>query len=142
MKNTFITNNETAFLKKIKEAIQNCISFSFSVSFIKYAGLVLIEREIVEALERGVQGRIITSTYQNFTDIPSLNKFLDWSKKYPNFHCHLDFQCFGENGFHSKGYIFEYDDSYEIIVGSTKITRFALQRNVEWNIALYSKEKY
>lgn len=142
MKNTFITNNETAFLKKIKESLQNCISFSFSVSFIKYAGLVLIEREIEEALERGVQGRIITSTYQNFTDIPSLNKFLDWSKKYSNFHCHLDFQCFGENGFHSKGYIFEYGNSYEIIVGSTNITRFALLRNVEWNIALHSKEKY
>ena len=47
--------------------------------------------------------------------------------------------CFGENGFHSKGYLFEYDDSIEIIVGSSNITRFALLKNIEWNISLISK---
>ena len=142
MSEKFITNySKITFLSQLKESLKKCISFSFSVSFIKNAGLLLIEREIEEALERGVVGRIITSTYQNFTDIPSLNKFIEWSKKYPNFECHLDFQCFGENGFHSKGYIFEFDDAYEIIVGSTNITRFALLKNIEWNISLISKER-
>lgn len=46
--------------------------------------------------------------------------------KYPNFKCHIDYNCFGENGFHSKGYLFEYDSSYEFVVGSSNITRFAL----------------
>ena len=141
MDNRFITNNNTEFLSKIKESLQKCKSFSFSVSFIKHAGLLLLEREIEEALDRGVEGKLITSTYQNFTDIPALNKFMEWSKKYSNFQCHLDFGCFGENGFHSKGYIFEHENSYEIIVGSTNITRYALLKNVEWNISILSKEK-
>ncbi len=141
MKDVFLTNyTEESFLNKIKFGFKKCISFSISVSFIKKAGLVLFERELEEALARGVKGKIITSTYQNFTDITSLRIFNEWKKKYDNFDCHLDFNCFGDNGFHSKGYLFEYNDSIEIIVGSSNITRFALLKNVEWNISLLSKE--
>lgn len=142
-KNDFLTNySDNKFIDELKIAFSNCISFSLSVSFIKKAGLILIEKEIEEALKRGVNGRIITSTYQNFTDIPSLELFLNWMNKYPNFKCHLDLECFGDNGFHSKGYIFEYNDSYEFIVGSTNITRFALLKNIEWNVSIYSKDEF
>ncbi len=140
-KDTFLTNySDLSFLEKIKKSLKACRSFRFSVSFIKKAGLVLIERELEDALQRGAQGKIITSTYQNFTDIPSLQTILEWTRKYQNFDCHLDFECFGENGFHSKGYLFEYEDEVEIIVGSSNITRFALLKNIEWNISLISKE--
>ena len=142
MQNLFLTNyTDKTFLDKIKESFNKCNTFSLSVSFIKKAGLVLIEREIEEALERGVIGKIITSTYQNFTDIASLNTFIKWMNKYPNFTCHIDFNSFGDDGFHSKGYLFEYNDSYEFIVGSSNITRFALLKNIEWNVSLISKEE-
>lgn len=141
MKNIFLTNyTDLSFLDKIKECFKKCESFTLSVSFIKKAGLILFEREIEEALERGAKGRIITSTYQNFTDIVSLRKLNEWQNKYNNFECHLDFNCFGDNGFHSKGYLFEYGDSIEIIIGSSNITRFALLKNIEWNISLISKD--
>lgn len=143
MKDVFLTNySDIKFLDKLKESISKCNSFEFSVSFIKSAGLVLIEKEIEEALSRGVSGKIITSTYQNFTDIGSLRTFYEWMKKYPNFSCHLDFNCFGDNGYHSKGYLFEYDNEFEFIVGSSNITRFALLKNIEWNVSLISKEKF
>ena len=140
MKDEFLSNINTSFLNKIKDNLKKCDAFSFSVSFIKKAGLVLLEREIEEALERGVKGRIITSTYQNFTDIGSLEQFYAWQKEYDNFECHLDYECFGDNGFHTKGYLFEYDDSIEFIVGSSNITRFALLKNFEWNVSLVSKD--
>lgn len=141
MKDLFLTNySDLSFLDRIKDCFKKCNSFTLSVSFIKKAGLVLFQREIEKALERGAKGRIITSTYQNFTDIASLKEFLAWQNKYDNFECHLDMNCFGENGFHSKGYLFEYDDSIEIIVGSSNITRFALLKNIEWNISLISKK--
>ena len=140
MKDLFLTNySDLSFLDRIKDCFKKCNSFTLSVSFIKKAGLILFQREIEEALERGAKGRIITSTYQNFTDVASLKDFLAWQNKYDNFECHLDMNCFGENGFHSKGYLFEYDDSIEIIVGSSNITRFALLKNIEWNISLISK---
>lgn len=140
MKDEFLSNVNTSFLNKIKSNLKKCKLFSFSVSFIKKAGLVLLEREIEEALDRGAKGRIITSTYQNFTDIGSLEQFYTWQKEYDNFECHLDYECFGDNGFHTKGYLFEYDDSIEFIVGSSNITRFALLKNFEWNVSLISKD--
>lgn len=140
MRDEFLSNVNTSFLNRIKNNLKKCKSFSFSVSFIKKTGLFLLEREIEEALERGVNGRLITSTYQNFTDIGSLEQFYTWQKEYNNFECHLDYECFGENGFHTKGYLFEYDDSLEFIVGSSNITRFALLKNVEWNVSLISKD--
>lgn len=137
MHDIFLTNQrDYNFLEFLKNEIKACDKFYFSVSFIKSAGLKLIERELVDALERGVEGRLITSTYQNFTDIPSLKTFLEWSRKYPNFKVHLDYKCFAESGFHSKGYLFEKVSGNTIFIGSSNITRFALLKNIEWNVML------
>jgi len=144
MIDNFLTNrSDEPFLTKIKEALKKCTSFKFSVSFIKKAGLILFQKDIEEALERGARGQIITSSYQNFTDISSLETFNSWQEKYKgSFSCHFDFDCFGEAGFHSKGYIFENKDSYELIVGSSNITRFALLNNIEWDVSLFSKDSF
>lgn len=138
MKDILITNNtEIKFLDKIKDSFKHCKMCYISVSFIKKAGLSLFEKELEECLKRGAIVNFITSTYQNFTDIPSLNKFLLWQKEYKNFECHLDYKCFGDSGFHTKGYIFVYDDVTEVIIGSTNITRYAILKNIEWNVSLY-----
>lgn len=142
MKNQFLTNStETTFLDKIKENLRKCKAFNFSVSFIKKAGLVLLLKDIEAALERGCIGRIITTTYQNFTDIESLKGFYGLMGKHPNFECHLDYDCFRDAeyltcGYHSKGYLFEFDNQYELIVGSSNITRYALLKNVEWDLSI------
>lgn len=139
MNSKFYTNySEETFISKIEHSLEKCESFLFSVSFIKKAGLTFLEKHIEQALKRGVRGRIITSTYQNFTDIPSLNVFLSWQKLYPNFECHLEYESFKDCGFHSKGYIFDYKENSELVVGSTNITRFALLKNIEWNLSYES----
>ncbi|MGM9813906.1 MAG: DEAD/DEAH box helicase family protein, partial [Candidatus Enteromonas sp.] len=137
MKELFLTNySSERFVDRLKSCFARCSSFALTVSFIKEAGMKLIEREMEEALARGAKGKLITSTYQNFTDIPSLRKFLDWQVRYPGFSCHLDDGCFSDNGYHSKGYLFEIGDEIEFLVGSTNITRFALLKNIEWNVSL------
>ena len=136
MTSQFISNfTDQTFLNKIKDSLSKCKEFTFSVSFIKKAGLILLQSDIEKALKRGAKGRIITSTYQNFTDLDSLKTFLSFQNEYSNFECHLEFESFKERGFHSKGYIFEYDDNSEIVIGSSNITRFALIKNVEWNLS-------
>ena len=57
------------FLDKTKDNLRRCKSFAFSVSLIKKLGLVLLFGDLEAAVERGAQGRMITSIYQNFTDI-------------------------------------------------------------------------
>lgn len=146
MTNQFLTNyTEVTFLDKIKDSLHRCKSFAFSVSFIKKAGLVLLFKDIEAAIERGAQGRIITSTYQNFTDIESIKSFFALQCKHSNFECHLDYECFHDNhystlGYHSKGYLFEFDDCYEVIIGSSNITRYALLKNIEWDVVVRENE--
>ncbi len=142
MESKFLTNyTETTFLSAIQENLRRCKSFDFSVSFIKKAGLVLLAKDIKAAVERGAKGRVITSTYQNFTDVESLNFFLGLAQC-PNFQCHLDDECFVDEksfstkGFHSKGYVFEMEDCVEIIIGSSNITRYALLKNIEWDLVI------
>ncbi len=144
MPNQFLTNyTEQTFLEKIKDSLRHCTAFHFSVSFIKKAGLVLLFKDIEAAVERGALGRVITSTYQNFTDIESLKSFFALQSRCSNFSCHLDYECFHDSGYmtlgyHSKGYVFEYDNRCEVIVGSSNITRYALLKNVEWDVAVSS----
>lgn len=142
MESLFLTNySDLSFLDKIKQSLRMCKSFCFSVSFIKRAGLVLLSADIKAAIERGVKGKLITTTYQNFTDIESLKFFLSLAN-HPNFECHLDFDCFYDEknytkfGFHSKGYIFDYGEESELIIGSSNITRYALLKNIEWDMML------
>lgn len=145
MPNLFLSNNsKITFLDAIKDAFNKCNAFYISVSFIKKAGLILILNDIKSALKRGAKGKLITSTYQNFTDASSLSEFFDLSLQFPNFECHLDFNSFGDSGFHTKGFIFEFDHYHEIIIGSSNITRFALLKNIEWNasVSLHEKNEY
>lgn len=140
MNDLFLTNyTDITFLDKIKDSLKKCVSFCFTVSFIKMRGLQLLARDIEEALDRGVSGKIITSTYQNFTDIASLKYLLKLTTTYTNFSCHIDYNCFLDNGYHTKGYLFSYKDSYEAVIGSSNITYFALLKNMEWNLALSSR---
>ena len=137
----FYTNeSRIRFIDKIISNLKACTAFDFSVSFIKKAGLVLLMKPIEEALKRGVKGRLLTSTYQNFTDIPSLEVFLRWQNEFPNFECHLEHESYGDDGFHTKGYIFRFGDHAEVVIGSSNITRFALLKNKEWDMSALTNE--
>ncbi len=103
--------------------------------------MVLLYKDIEAAVERGCRGRIITSTYQNFTDIESLKSFYTLMGRCPNFQCHLDYESFRDTGYatlgyHSKGYLFEFDDHRELVIGSSNITRYALLKNIEWDVSV------
>ena len=143
MTNAFYTNyTDLKFIDKLKKNIDTCKAFYFSVSFIKKPGLRLIAPNIEAALSRGAKGQLITSTYQNFTDIDSLTWFYDMQTRYPEtFTCRLDRECFHDIhgntvGFHSKGYLFEFNDYNELLVGSSNITVYALLKNVEWDVSI------
>ncbi len=147
METGFYTNySDVKFIDKLKECLDLCRAFYFSVSFIKKPGLRLLASNIEAAVARGAKGKIITSTYQNFTDVDSLMFFLDLQNRYPDrFSCRLDRNCFhdaGGNvvGFHSKGYLFEFADHNELLVGSSNITVYALLKNVEWDVSVIGEE--
>lgn len=143
MNSGFYSNeSEIKFIDHLKRNLDLCCSFCFSVSFIKRPGLKLLAPNIEAALARGASGKLITSTYQNFTDIDSLQYFLRLQTDYPDrFACRLDRECFQDLsgntvGFHSKGYLFQFDNHQELLVGSSNITVYALLKNVEWDVSV------
>lgn len=147
MPSSFYSNySETKFIDKLKTCLDHCQAFYFSVSFIRKPGLRLLIPNIEAAIARGATGRIITSTYQNFTDIDTLDYFYDLALHYPShFECRLDRECFRDNdnfpvGFHAKGYLFEFSDHSELLVGSSNITVYALLKNVEWDVSVIGEE--
>ena len=57
MSTSFYTNSsEVTFINKLRESIELCSVFRFSVNFIKKPGLKLIAPSIKAALERGAHG--------------------------------------------------------------------------------------
>lgn len=130
-----ITNsNNTNLLNELTQSIKECVSFYFSVAFINYSGLQLLLDSFKEAELNKKKGRIITSTYLNFTEAKALNKIKEFNN--------IDLKVFvtdKEIGFHTKVYIFEYEDFYKVIIGSSNITQSALKSNIEWNLETISK---
>lgn len=82
--------------------------------------------------EKGVTGRILTSTYLYFNQ-PKVFKEL---MKLTN----IEVRLTNLKGFHSKGYIFKQKTHYSLIVGSSNLTAHALKVNYEWNVKLTSHE--
>ncbi|MGC4379363.1 DEAD/DEAH box helicase [Fictibacillus sp. Mic-4] len=131
-----IVNSEKGnLLKELIKSMNECQRFYFSVAFINFSGLQLLLDPLKEVEDKGVEGKIITSTYLNFTDVKALEKI----KQFKN----IDLKVFvtdKEIGFHTKAYIFEYKDSYKVIIGSSNITQSALKSNIEWNVEIITKE--
>lgn len=115
--------------------MQECKRFYLSVAFINFSGLQLLLDSLKDAEKNSIKGKIITSTYLNFTDVRSLEKIREFKN--------IDMKVFitdKEIGFHTKVYIFEYDDYYKVIIGSSNITQSALKSNIEWNVEVIQRE--
>ena len=135
--NSFITNNESSnFYNHITKLLLDSKSFIFNVAFINFSGVQLL-LDIFSKLEnKNIRGKILTSTYLNFTEVKALKKL----KEFPNIELKIYDSNITNIGFHAKSYIFEYENFYEIIVGSSNITASAFKRNIEWNVKTISKK--
>ncbi|SDQ91939.1 DEAD/DEAH box helicase [Virgibacillus salinus] len=135
--NKLIVNTEqTNLLKEITSSLETCQKFYFSVAFVNFSGLQLLLDALKETKLRGVKGKVMTSTYLNFTDPKALDKLREFNN--------VDLKVFVTDrnvGFHTKAYIFEYEDYFKVMIGSSNITQSALKSNVEWNVEIISKNE-
>jgi len=129
--NNLITNNQsTNFYNHITKLLLESKSFVFNVAFINFSGVQLLLDVLSKLEKKDIKGKILTSTYLNFTQVKALEKL----KEFSNIELKI-YDCNETNiGFHSKSYIFEFEDFYEVIVGSSNITSSAFKTNIEWNV--------
>lgn len=132
-----VNSDQSNLLNELKICLSECEKFYFSVAFINFSGIQLLLDTFRDLELKGVEGKIITSTYLNFTEPKALEKIKSFSN--------IDLKVFIANkdngGFHTKAYIFENKDDYKIIIGSSNITQSALKSNVEWNVRVVSKKE-
>ena len=124
--------NKIKVLNELNKCLNECDSFAFSVAFINGSGLSCINQEIFNLGERGIKGRLITSTYLDFNSPQIFRNLL----KYKN----MEVRIFKEKEFHPKGYLFTKGEERKIIIGSSNITGSALSTNQEWNILIDSHQ--
>lgn len=135
--NTLITNNQiTNFYNHITKLLQECESFYFNVAFINFSGIQLLLDVFKDLEEKNIKGKILTSTYLNFTQTKALEKI----KEFKNIELKIYDSNVSNIGFHSKSYIFEFKDDYKIVIGSSNITSSAFKSNIEWNVKTVSKK--
>lgn len=114
-----------SLLAAIKGQLATCKSFDFCVAFVAESGLQVLIEAFNELRERGVKGRLLTSTYLNFNSPAVFNKLLQYDN--------IETRVFQGN-LHAKGYMFDDGHTGTVIVGSSNMTQMALTCNKEWNV--------
>ena len=123
-------------LTYLTQELKHCESFCISVAFITLGGLTPLLGLLKELENKGIPGKIITTDYLNFTSPAALDKLSGLKNIELKF-----FRTSADSGFHTKGYIFQQDNSYRIIIGSSNWTQKALTLNHEWNTRLVSMQE-
>lgn len=119
-------------LSSLLQEMKTCKTFTFSVAFITEGGLATIKTMLYDLEKKGIKGRILTSTFLSFNQPKMFKELLKLTN--------VEVRVTDVKGFHSKGYIFEHDQHYSLIVGSSNLTDSALKANFEWNVYLTSLE--
>lgn len=116
-------------LTVIKRQLATCDSFDICVAFVAESGIQPLVEILSELRGRGIRGRFLTSTYQNFNTPDAFRKLLEYDN--------IETRVYQGN-LHAKGYVFDHDDTSTVIVGSSNLTQMALTCNREWNVLFRS----
>ena len=123
-------NSGSNLLVELLQELQTCKQFYFAIAFITQSGLICLKECLKLLQEKNITGDILTTDYLYFNQPKALQEL----QQYPN----LNIRIYTKENFHIKGYIFEQNDYYTLIVGSNNLTQTALKANKEWSLKISS----
>ena len=130
-----VTGDEDHLYLRLKESISKAREIDIIVAFLMESGVRLLEEDFKEAVDKGVPLRILCGNYLNITQPQALYLLKDSLGDKVD----LRFYNVPNKSFHPKAYIFEYEGSGEIFIGSSNISRSALTSGIEWNYRICSQ---
>ena len=122
-------------LPHLKSSLDRTAQVDFSVAFIKQSGVDLLRGHLQDLLLRAGRVRIITGDYLDVTQPEALEDLLELG---PNLELYV-VECTEGISFHPKAYLFYNTNhpatghSNTAYIGSSNISRMALQTGIEWN---------
>lgn len=143
LKSEFVSNDPEygkKVLSSIEDGLKKCDCFYISVAFITSSGIEPLLPVLKDLENRDIKGQILTTDYLNFSEPRALEKLARFKNISLKMYVTANAKVRENSGFHTKGYIFRKDESYQIIIGSSNLTQSALTYNKEWNTRLDSKE--
>lgn len=121
---------------ELKKEILSSDEIDLLVSFIKFKGIIILERALTEFTQRGGKLRVITTTYMGASDY----KAIQLLSKLDNTEIKISYNS-GNERLHAKAYLFKRNTGFHTgYIGSSNFSRSALTDGLEWNLKITTKE--
>ena len=116
---------------ELRHEIRSTDRIDLLCAFVVWTGLRVVLDELREARSRGVQIRVITSTYTGITDAKSLDELVAMGAE-----VRVSYEV-GATRLHAKAWLFERNTGFgTAYIGSSNLTHTALHDGIEWNVRL------